>query len=1305
MFPFYATRDISGRLRAAWVGGIVGVVCVLGVGLRAGDDQGTDFFERRIRPVLVHHCYECHSESATEVEGDLLVDSRAAIRKGGESGAAVVPGKPDESLLIEAIHYRSLEMPPNGKLPEEIVADLEKWVAMGAPDPRDHPDDGKQITELAWQKTLKERSSWWSLQPPAQANPPELVVSKWSTQPVDRFILAGLRARQLQPASDAGGLTLLRRLAFVLTGLPPATESIASFTEQHASDPDGAFAAAVDEFLKSPRFGERFARHWMDVVRYTDTYGYEWDILAKGSWEYRDYLIRAFNQDIGFDQLIREQIAGDLLPQPRFDAVSGLNESLIGPMFYHMGEHRHGDNLIINGVREETIDNKIDAFSKTFLAMTVACARCHDHKRDAISQRDYYALASVMMTPRWTSRSIEAPGTNAAAISELIRLRDEIQSRLADAWTTQEGPLASGATLHTWAARNRSSLIQARLGDTAWPLKQLLSKPVWLDAKNIAAQAAAKSTALVLAEDGSILARGEAAESDTYTVTFTTDPGSVSQIRIEALTHESLGSKGPGRTPHGNFVLSQIRVDVKPYAEGGTAPGDSFAVTLVDAEADYSQPDYPVTDALKPEARKGWAVGLGGNVDRTAWFTFAEPVDLPHGGEWTVALDHRYGTHHVLGRFRVTPGINHALSADQTGQNDKVAAETWQQITAEWIGIRDARRKSNTSRFKLLSDFSQPAVPDGWVIDGDGMHYGYVTGGQPLISLEGDMVVKTLLRRGYHTHALSSKLPGALRLPSQEDMPGKYVSVKIAGGEWSGYFRLSDNAFLTEEIKFFNHNEPSWFALDDVAANNGIQRVAFEIATSDLFPNFPPRTGLAVAGSLQLPNEDEGFDKRSWYSVTRILTHDQPGQPEDELNRYVSLFSGPAVASSADAWQRLRDWLVESITNWKRDTADDDDVAVLNGMIGQKLLTNTAAPGSKLAQLVDSYREVERLLPFPRTVNSMDERGVEAVTYALNMRGDINHRGDPLSQNFLEVFEGHHRVGTTDSSGRLELAEFLTDSQNGLAPRVYVNRVWQWVFGTGLVSTTSDFGRLGDQPSHPELLDYLTREFIADGWSTKRLVRRLVLSRTFRQSGTVSETATTVDPGNRLFHHYPTRRLEAEAIRDALLSVSGRLDDTLYGRPINPRRHVEDSAKRLFTGPLDGHGRRSIYLEVSIMDRSRFLKCFNSPDPKLPTGRRDQTNVPAQALALLNDPFVLAMADEWADQLVQNEDQTREKRIREMFLRAFGRPAQLDEAERWIALADAFSANDGKSSDSGERDTWKHVAHVMFNAKEFIYYR
>lgn len=1092
---------------------------------------GLELFENKIRPVLIEHCYECHSAATTEFKGGLRVDSRDAIRTGGESGAAVVPHKVNESLLLDALKHESFEMPPGKKLPEHVIADFAKWIELGAPDSRNKPPTLKEAASLSWKAIFEKRRKWWSLQPLKNVKPPALEKNQWSGQPIDRFLFAALQKAKLQPAPDAKARTLARRLAFVLTGLPPDPKQVQKYVTDSTHDPEAAYERYVEGLLVSPHFGERFARHWMDVVRYTDTYGYEWDNPAKGSWEYRDYLVRAFNQDIGYDQLVREQIAGDLLKAPRIDQNSGFHESMIGPMFYHMGEHRHGDSLDFNGIHQEMINNKIDAFSKAFLANTVACARCHDHKLDAISQRDYYALAAVFMTPRWTARVIDAPGKNDVKIVKLKRLRSEIHQELKQSWKKQTSSFVAEIT-------------------------QAVSKK---------------------------------------------DSNQRSSLWLTAL---------------------------------GLTTGDAKKT----AKPKLGEVAYPAQRLL----------------------SLSKPSEL---------------------------------------------MTAWQKLSTEWKTARQTHRKQNQERFKVLTSFEQPQLPKGWQSEGNGMHHGYVVNGTPLISLEGESVIQRVLPRGYHTHALSSKLPGAIRPPSERDISGKIVSLELSGGEWSGFLRVPDNAFQTENVIFLDRMKPQWQAFADRPLANGVQRLTFELATSDLNPNFPPRTGKTRAGSKVLPPDDIGFHKRSWFSVTNIVSHDVMAAPADELKRFESLYQKSAPQNTAEACQHIGDWFAAAVQRWSEDQTSVEDVILINWLLEKQLIKNTTDKNSQLAKLLSEYRRVEQQLPFAHTANSMDERGLSSVNYPLNIRGNVDEPGPMVSRDFLEVFAGRHNVKQSPGSGRRELAEFLISPQHPLTARVYVNRVWQWVFGNGLVSTPNDFGHLGSQPTHPELLDYLAREFIADGWSTKRLIRRMVLSRAFRQSGQVTEAAMQLDANNRLWHHYPTRRLEAEAIRDTLLTVSGRLNRQFYGHPIDPPRSKADPAKRLFSGPLDGNGRRSIYLRMSIMDPPKFLVGFNLPDLKLPTGKRDVTNVPNQALILMNDLFVMAQAKEWSAQLVREHEQSIELRMNKMFLQAYGRKPSQKELNRWTALIHELGGTTDQRSLLDNPSVWNHVAHTLFNTKEFIYYR
>ena len=1073
------------------------------------------FFESKVRPLLVERCIECHGEK--KQKGDLRLDSKSGWQKGGESGAALVPGKPEESLIIKAVSYldKDLQMPPKKQLTLDEVAVLKEWVTRGAPDPRVVPVAiASKPLENEWAEAFQKRLDWWSLKPLRQTQPPMVKDAAWSREPVDRFIRAALDASELAPATAAEPEVLLRRVSLVLTGLPPTPEQRGRFLELWQRDAAAAYEKLVNDLLASPHFGEHFARHWMDVVRYTDTYGYEWDNPAKGSWEYRDYLIRAFNGDVSYQQFMTEQLAGDLLPEPRINRELGINESLIGPMFYHMGEHRHGSSLgAFNGIHQEMVNNKIDAFSRAFLATTVACARCHDHKLEAVSQHDYYALAAVFMTPRWTARVVDAPGKNDAAIAKLKELRGQIQHEMAAQW-----------------------LVVAK------------KKGAW------------------------------------------------SPEVLKAL----------------------LEVKAAPAAKAAPAP-----------PARLDEVEYPMARLIKSEGDVG---------------------------------------------------------------------KLWNEIAKEWRDARELRLKAN-AEFKTLADSQEPKFPKGWVSEGDGMKHGFVEEGTPLIALDGPAVMARLLPRGYHTHALSSKLPGALHMPPQLSVPGKFTSVRLAGGEFSSHLLVPGNAFLNEPIAFLSATQPVWKSFGDETLNNGVPHVTVEFATASLNPNFPPRTGLAKG----LANTDFGYDKRSWLSITGIVSHDKAGTPQDTLEQFAPLYEG-TPKSTEEAWQRIGDWLTGAVCRWSEGKPQAGDVLVVDWLLSKKLLPNEAGNGSALAGLLAEYRRVEQGIAYPRTVNSMDERECEKVDYPLNVRGNVDVQGELVTPDFLQMFAGKNDVAKSRGSGRLELAESLLQAEHPLTSRVYVNRVWHWIFGTGLVDTPDDFGRLGGKPSHPELLDYLAREFMREGWSTKTLVRRLVLSQTFRQSGIVSEAGRERDPGNRLLHHYPTRRLEAESIRDALLTISGRLDPQLYGRPIPPPRSAEHPSKRLFSGPLDGHGRRSLYLQMSIMAPPQFLTTFNLPDLKLPNGRRDVTNVPDQALTLLNDPFVIVMAKQWAAKLLQTPHTTPEDRLRAMFVQAFGREPQDDESQRWTAALRDFTTPNGGELMQDEA-TWSQLAHAFFNTTEFLFYR
>lgn len=400
---------------------------------KPANDANLIFFEKSIRPLLAAHCYECHSASSSKLKASLMLDSRQRMLKGGDSGTALVPSKPDESPIIEAVKYTSNEMPPKGKLPDEDIENLIKWVNMGAPWPEEaepNPAEKKNAFDLNARK-----QSHWMWQPIREPSLPTVSNGNWPLQPLDRFILSKLESSDLTPAPPIDRRVLIRRLSFDLLGLPPSAEETDRFVADAASS---STEMSVDALLKSPQFGERWGRHWLDLVRYAESRGHEFDADTPNAYQYRDYVIRAFNADVPYDQFVREHIAGDLLPKPRINTDSKINESVLGTGFWHLGEWVHSP-VDIRKDESDRFDNMIDVAAKAFLGLTVTCARCHDHKFDAISARDYYSMTGFLQGSQYRQVRFETMEQERSTATELDRLdadyASQVKKALADNWS------------------------------------------------------------------------------------------------------------------------------------------------------------------------------------------------------------------------------------------------------------------------------------------------------------------------------------------------------------------------------------------------------------------------------------------------------------------------------------------------------------------------------------------------------------------------------------------------------------------------------------------------------------------------------------------------------------------------------------------------------------------------------------------------------------------------------------------------------------------------------------------------------
>lgn len=571
-------------------------------------------FEREIRPILSEKCTLCHGPD--ESKGGLRLTGIEHATKVLESGArGVVPGEPEASEVLARVRSTDPDhrMPPPGKgepLTSAESAKLEQWIAGGA----------------VWPKH-------WAFAGLRKPDPPKVADMAWGRHPIDAFVLARLEAENLQPSPEADAITLIRRLFYDLAGLPPSPEQVAAYLGAIEADREAGLARVVDDLLAGPAFGERWGRHWLDRARYADSDGFEKDNHRPDAWRYRDWVIGAINADLPFDRFTIEQFAGDLLENPTPDQI-------LATAF-----HRQTLTNTEGGVDKEqwrvaAVMDRVETMGSVWLGLTLTCARCHTHKYDEITQGEYYGLFAYFNNGDEVNVKVpESPEAwkkyeaDLAAHGEAARA---IETRLATARADLAGRLDS------WEATLTALLAEASA-----------AKDPGLVSLEIGSFAAPKGVQFAMEKDGSLVVGGENPVTATYTVKTKLPAGPVTGLRLEVLPDASLGGQGPGRTAHGNFVLSRIEVSVKG---AGT-------ILLGDAAADYSQGGWDVRGALDENTKagkdgSGWAVGGATGKSHHADFGFAEPIDLPAGAELTLTLIQNYGEQHTLGRFRL-----HALTA------------------------------------------------------------------------------------------------------------------------------------------------------------------------------------------------------------------------------------------------------------------------------------------------------------------------------------------------------------------------------------------------------------------------------------------------------------------------------------------------------------------------------------------------------------------------------------------------------------------------------------------------------------------
>jgi hypothetical protein len=1143
---------------ALGVAGALVAFLALPAALMAGESGSTgaaEFFEKKVRPVLVEHCVKCHGADARKVKGGLRLDSRSALLRGGDGGPAVVPGEPSRSKLIGAVKYKDvdLQMPPKGKLSEAVIANLVTWVRDGAvwPDNQANSSVTRKDFDLAGRK-----AEHWCWQPVRRPAVPVVKNQSWPRSAADAFVLSKLEQRGLAPAQTADRRTLLRRVTFDLTGLPPTPEEI----DAYLRDPSpAAYEKVVDRLLASSAYGERWARHWLDLVRYADTRGHEFDYPIPNAWQYRDYVIRAFNADVPYNQFVTEHLAGDLLAEPRRHPTEGFNESILGTGFWLLGEEVHSPVDIRQDLADR-LDNRIDVLTKTFLGLTVACARCHDHKFDAISTRDYYALFGILE----------------GASPRLVR------------FDSLEHDRAVAAELATSREAARPALSKALAADVA----------------------RARVADCLLAAREAIAA----------------SPSSEREL-------------SPAKSNPGTFELGEV-------------------------------------------LRK-----------RVSEIASARKLDPQVAIAWTAA---------VLAAGRDADDPLHAwakVATDARAADPGRCAELMHSL-AERVRRRETPTLADRAGMEVVIDYASPSAP--WLPDGaafgpapvrpGSLLLGGRSGSEPRFAEERAAVydrsfdcIRAAPGAEGEPGALGKRLRAGrvIRTPSFTVTTGKlYYRVRGAGTVYAaveGHGLIAGPLHGQLLLDFRAGDEFRW-VVHDLTPYKG-RRAHVEFAPADA-------SDLAVAQVVQAAREPAD-SRRPVRGLLELLSDPGPFSVEGVAARYERFFLARAAEIASQRPDEGSDNSgLARVANWFFSHT------ALTG--GTAVRSTTAAAQADLARVASGIRKESRLAPALLDAAAADEH--------VFIRGSYKAEGESVPHRFLEALAGTAAFPAGRGSGRLELARQMTDpALDPLLARVLVNRVWHHLFGRGIVASTDNFGALGERPTHPELLDFLADEFVRGGWSVKAMVRSLVLSSTYRMDSRCEDAADAADPQDLLLHRMRLRRLEGEAIRDAVLAVSGRLDRREFGPAVSI--HLTpflDGRGRPASGPLDGDGRRSVYLAVRRNFLSPFLLAFDTPIPFSTVGRRTVSNVPAQALILLNDPFVQQQAGVWARQVLAHPGTGRE-RIEGMYVRAFGRPPAAAEC----ASCEAFVREQAKLRGTAVNDPapWSDLAHTLFNVKEFIFVR
>ncbi len=907
--------------------------------------EGLEYFEKKVRPLLAAKCQMCHG--AQLKSGGVDFSSVEGFVKARDEAALISLDNPGESRLLGIVGYTaSKKMPPSGKLSALELEVFDSWISMGAPWPGAEQQE-KMIPASHDGVFTSAQKAYWAFQPVSRPEGPTVSDPAWVSTPVDRFILGKLDEKGMKPAPPADKVTLLRRATLDLTGLPPTAKELEEFL---ADESCNAFEKVVDRLLDSPRYGERWGRHWLDVARYADSTGNDEDHRYPYAWRYRDYVIESFNNDVPYDQFVREQLAGDLLPAEDGSEIN--TRGIVATGFLALGAKAVAQQDK-KKMLYDVYDEQVEIVSKSMLGLTVACARCHDHKFDPILTRDYYSLVGIFAS----TRSFSDPSLH---VSKLLYK-----------------PLVPGAEYEAYRAEQT----------------EIRNKQIELD---------------------------NAADIEV-------------EFHVDGLAS----------------TVAAYMIAAREVYEGGA---DAAAV------AKKSGLDPAILDK---------------------WVAYLKPTAVPRAQ------------------------------------------------LADW---RDASMKSRTQ----------------------------------------------------------------IAAAYQEQ--------------------------FTKTLEEWHHDIRRW------------RREAIEMLKDG---SMPPRPK---------PRFEPGND-RFFYDVY----------------------------AARKAPFRF---------------SDEEQKSILKPETQQLIATLTA----DLKQLKDNAK------PEPPMADAVEEG--EVVDQKVFIRGDYHAEGDDAPKVFPAIIAGFDQSPATSGSGRLELADWIASKDNPLTARVMVNRIWQKHFVEGIVRTPNNFGKLGSEPTHPKLLDYLATEFVNSGWSVKRMHKLIMLSSAYRMSSSVTSENAEKDSANQWLSHFNRRRMDVEEVRDGMLAIDGTIDYEMGGTLQSGfGTDSENSNDRLSIDPASS-SRRMVYLPLRRANLPALLNLFDFGDAATSMGKRANTNVAPQALFMMNSDFVAKRARNLATDLLEEKDWSDSERMNHAFIRTLTRTPSADEVDQGLTYISQVRRD---FDDVSPLDAWESFCRILLASNSYIY--